>query len=112
MVTVTQIQNGVATFLDTEIIAMLPGWRRFAFGAATGLMLARSGEIFAQMKSNSIVQMMGVIQPDDTVDIDTLYKEAKKQIQKSPLTFDLPGAGTITLRETDIDKLYQKIING
>lgn len=110
MVTVTQIQSGLAAFLDSEIIPMLPGWRRFAFGAAAGLMLSRMGEIYNTLKSDPMIQMMGVIQPDDTVDIDALYREGKKQIQKSPLTFDLPGAGTITLRESDLDKLYRHIV--
>lgn len=110
MVTVGQVQNGLAAFLDAEIIPMLPGWRKFAFGAAAGLMLSRSGEIFAKLKEDPTIQMIGVIQPDDTIDIDALYREGKKQIQKAPVTFDLPGAGTITLREADLDKLYRYII--
>ena len=110
MVTVAQIQNGLAAFLDSEILPMLPGWRRFAFGAAAGLMLSRSGEIYGKLKADPMVQMLGVIQPDDMIDIDALYREGKRQIQKSPLTFDLPGAGTITLREPDLDKLYRCIV--
>lgn len=110
MVTVSQIQGGLAAFIDAEITPMLPGWRRFAFGAAAGLMLAQSGEIFGRLKNDHMIQMLGVIQPDDTVDMDALYREAKKQIQKAPLTFDLPGAGTITLREPDLDKLYRYIV--
>lgn len=110
MVTVGQVQDGLAAFLDAEIIPMLPGWRKFAFGAAAGLMLSRSGEIFMKLKADPMIQMLGVIQSDDTIDLDTLYREAKKQIQKAPLTFDLPGAGTITLREGDMDKLYRYIM--
>jgi hypothetical protein len=109
MVTVSQIQNGLAMYIDEEITPMLPGWRKFAFGAAAGLMLARTGEIYESLKSNPMIRMMGVIQPDDTIDIDALYREAKKQIQRSPLTFDIPGAGIITLREVDLDKLYRLI---
>lgn len=111
MVTISQIQNGLAEFLDTEIIPMLPGWRRFAFGAAAGLVLGRSVEIYEQLKGNPMIQMLGVIQQDDTIDIDALYCEAKRQIQKAPLTFDLPGMGAVTLRETDLDKLYKIILN-
>ena len=112
MATITQIQNGIARFIDEDIVPMLPGWRRFVFGAGAGIMLARSGEILENIKTNEFVKMMGVIREDDTVDVDVLYKEAKRQIAKAPLTFDLPGMGAITLKDSDIDKLYRLIING
>lgn len=112
MVTIGQVQNGLAAYLDAEIIPMLPGWRRFAFGTAAGLMLSRAGEMFERIKADPTIQMLGVIQPDDTIDIDALYSEAKRQIRKAPLTFDLPGAGSVTLRELDIDKIYMMINGG
>ena len=111
MATITQIQNGIARFIDEDIVPMLPGWRRFAVGAAAGLILARAGGIFNDLKNNEFVKMLGVIREDDTVDLDSLYQEAKKQIAKAPLTMDLPGIGAITLKDSDIDKLYRMIMN-
>jgi hypothetical protein len=112
MATITQIQNGIAKFIDEDIVPMLPGWRKFAFGAGAGLMLSRTGEIFEKAKSNELIKMMGVIREDDTVDVDAIYREAKRQIAKAPITMDIPALGSITLRDSDIDKLYRLIING
>jgi hypothetical protein len=55
--------------------------------------------------------MLGVIRPDDMIDIDALYREFKRQAQISPATFAVPGLGTLTLREDDVDKLYSYIVN-
>ena len=53
---------------------------------------------------------MNIIDSDDRIDVDLLYNELKKQAQKGAITFNVPLLGAITLNDTDLDKLYQRII--
>lgn len=111
MVSFGQVQQGFAQFLDNEIVSHLTGWQRWTLGALGGMAIARTTNLFGDLKKNPVVAMLGVIREDDMIDIDALYAEFKRQAQKSPATFSLPGVGVITLREDDVDKLYTYIIN-
>jgi len=111
MVNYAQVQQGFAQFLDNEIVSHLTGWQRWTLGALGGMAIARTTNLFGELKKNPIVAMLGVIRDDDMIDIDALYREFKRQAQMSPATFAVPGIGTLTLREEDVDKLYSYIIN-
>lgn len=111
MVSLAQFQRGFAQFLDNEIVSHMTGWQKWTFGALGGLAISRTTNLFGELKKNPIVAMLGVIREDDMIDIDTLYREFKRQAQMSPATFAVPGIGTLTLREDDVDKLYSYIIN-
>lgn len=111
MVNLGQVQQGFAQFIDNEIVSHMTGWQRWTVGAVSGLAISRLSGTFADLKKSPLVAMLGVIRDDDMIDIDTLYKEFKRQAQMSPATFVVPGIGTLTLREDDVDKLYSYIIN-
>jgi hypothetical protein len=55
---------------------------------------------------------MEIINDKDEIDIELIYREIKKQAQKSAVTVDIPLAGTLTLNEQDVDKLYGMIMGG
>ena len=111
MVSLAQFQKGFALFLDNEIVSHMTGWQKWTFGALGGLAIARTTDLFGELKKSPVVAMLGVIRPDDMIDIDALYREFKRQAQISPATFAVPGIGTLTLREDDVDKLYTYIVN-
>jgi hypothetical protein len=56
--------------------------------------------------------MLEVIDENDMIDIDTLYREFLKQAQKGPATFDVPMVGALTLNTADVEKIYRYIIEG
>ena len=112
MVTYNQVVNGMAKYIDQEIINKIQGWQRWALGAGAGIMMTKGTNIFNALKANPIIKMLDVIDENDMIDIDTIYAELRKQAEKGSATFDAPMIGTITLTKDDVDKLYRLIKEG
>lgn len=55
---------------------------------------------------------MGVIDDQDQIDIDAIYREFAAQAQRGAVTFDVPLVGALTLTVADVDKLYRYITGG
>ena len=112
MVTYNQVVNGVAKYIDQEIINKIQGWQRWALGAGAGIMMNKGTNMFKAFKAHPVVKMLEVIDDNDMIDIDTIYAELRKQAEKGSATFDAPMIGTITLTKDDVDKLYRLIKEG
>lgn len=113
MVTLAQVQAGASRYIETDIIEKIQGWQRWVIGAGASRILSRSTEIFNQLKNNTMIRMMGVIdETTDQIDIDAVYQEFSKQAERSAITFDVPLVGPLTLNKKDVDRLYQYIIEG
>lgn len=112
MVTIRQMENGIARFLDTELLSKMQGtWQKVVAGTATGILIKRSENILSSLKNNEIVKMMGIISEDGMIDIDILREELKKNVPDSGVQIDLPMIGRITIKKEDVDKLYACIVN-
>lgn len=112
MVTLNQVQNGVVKYIDNELIPNINGWQKWVFGALASTAMLKTTNIFNSLKQNEFVKMLGVIDENDNIDIDTLYREFLKQAQKGAVTFDVPMIGAMTLNHTDVEKLYRYITEG
>lgn len=112
MVTLAQVQIGVEKYLETEILSKIPDWRKWVLGAGASRMLSRSTEIFNKLKANPAIAAMGLIDEQDQIDIDAIYREFSKQAQRGAITFDVPLMGALTLNAADVDKLYSYIVGG
>ena len=55
---------------------------------------------------------MGIIDENDQIDIDAVYREFSAQAQRGAITFDVPLVGPLTLGAGDVDQLYRYIIGG
>ena len=111
MASVAQIQNGLARYIDTEIVPKLTGWQKWVFATGTGLAVANLSTTVSRWKDNEIVKMLGVID-NDNIDVPRIYQEVKKQSAKGPITFNVPGMGSLTLNDMDVDKIYNMIMGG
>ena len=112
MVNLNQIQNGIVKYLDSEITPKINGWQKWVFGALASTALAKTTNIFNALKQNEFVKMLEIIDENDMIDIDTLYREFFKQAQKGPVTFDVPMVGALTLNTADVEKIYRYIMEG
>lgn len=112
MVTLNQVQNGIARYIDTELVPKIDGWQKWVFGAMASTALAKATNIFNRLKGNEFIKMLEIIDENDMIDIDTLYHEFAKQAQKGAITFTVPAIGPLTLNATDVDKIYQAIKEG
>lgn len=112
MVNYSKVINGLEKFINEEIISKMVGTPKILMNVVVGVVVARATEIFQMLKENSIVKALKIVNENDEVDIEILYTELKKQVQKVPLIFDFKMLGTITLSEVDVDKLYSYIMGG
>lgn len=106
-----KVINGIAKYIDYEIVEKISGWKKWVVGSGIGIALSNTTGIFNQIKNNEFVKMLNVIDKDDRINVDKIYKEMKKQAKKSSVTFDVPMLGPITLNEQDVDKIYDFIKN-
>jgi hypothetical protein len=112
MVTLNQVQNGIVKYLDSEIVPNINGWQKWVFGALASTAMLKTTNIFNALKENLLVKMLEIIDGNDNIDIDTLYREFLKQAQKGAVTFAVPMIGPMTLNHTDVEKLYRYITEG
>lgn len=104
-----RVINGIAKYIDIEIVDKIGGWKKWVIGSAVGVTLSNGTEVFNQLKNNDFIKMLGIIDKNDKIDIDKIYKEMKKQAKKSSITFNVPMIGAMTLNEQDLDKMYEFI---
>lgn len=109
MYSYNQVINGIAKYIDDEILIKLVDWRKWVYGGAVGLILAKGTDVFNNLKNNEFIKMLDIVDKDDMINVDKLYEELKKQAKKSSITFNAPMLGAITLNEKDVDKIYESI---
>ena len=105
----TVVMNGLAEFVYTEILYKIDDWRNWVFGAGVGFYLSQGKEMVEQLKDNSLVKKMNLIDKNNKINIDLLYKEMKVQAAKSAIIFDIPTIGPLVINESDLDKIYKII---
>lgn len=106
--TIEQVEKGIAAYLDSELMPHLEGWKQWVAGAAVTMALQNGAKAADVLKENEVIKAMGVFEGDD-IDIDMVYEALSTQAKKCPAVLQLPLIGTVTLRASDVDKLYGMI---
>lgn len=111
MVSIDKIEQGIAAYLDGELMPQLPnsGFEKVLAGTAISLFIRRSGKIIERYKDNKAVQMLGIMDADGNVDVDVLAEELKKNFPKDGMKLDIPIIGAMTFHKEDVDKLHEYI---
>ena len=112
MIPYNQVVNGLAKYIDSEIVSKIGGWQKLALGVGLGIGIKRGNTIVEQMKSMPFIKMLNIIDEQNMVDVEIIYEELKKQAQKEPIHVALPTVGTVTFTQDDVDKLYNHIMGG
>lgn len=114
MVNVTQIEKGLASYIDAEFMphVHLPQYQQVAIGACASILVKRVGIAINNLKSNPLVTTLGIVDASGNVDIDILAEEFKKKMPPEGLKVPIPILGEIVLHPSDIDTLYRKISGG
>ena len=113
MVTVQQIQEGAARYLDAEMLPKIGGWKKWVAGAAAVEYLLKIETIVERMRKNPAISMLGVIGEDNSVDVERIRDAFVRQARASgDVSFDIPLLGTMKIGEKDIDTLYRYIMGG
>ena len=111
MVTIENIQRGVAAYLDNEMMPQFPvnGIEKVLAGTAMSLAIRRSGVIMGSLKDNKSVQMLGIMDTEGKVDVDVLAEELKRNIPVDGVKIDVPFIGVLTFHKADVDKVKDYI---
>ena len=111
MVAISKIEQGIAAYLDSELMPQLPntGIEKVLAGTAMSLAIRRSGKILDGYKNNKAVQMLGLMDAEGNVDVDVLAEELKKNIPAEGVKIDVPIIGAMTFHKEDVDKLHEYI---
>ena len=108
MVTIDQLKNGIAAYLDREFLPKLPYTpsKKFAVGVALGLFIKRFDNIYLAYRDNPVIKMLGVIDDNGSIDIDILAEVIKERLGDKGFEFAIPVIGPITIEQADVDNLY------
>lgn len=109
MVELNQIVKGIQKYLENELVTKMTGINKWIVGASLSMVLDNASNTFNQMKELPIVQSMGIINSDDMIDLDRLYKALLEESKKSAVTFQIPLVGSVTLKSEDVEKIYSYI---
>ena len=112
MIPYNQVVNGVTKYIDSEIIPKVEGLSKIAVGIVLAGAVKRGDTVIEQIKAIPIIKMIGIVDDENRVDIETIYEELKKQVSIEPLRMELPGVGKVTFTREDVDKLYSHIVGG
>lgn len=110
MVSMDKVKRGLARYLDEEFTNKMTGWQKWVFGAGAAMFLENLTSIAQKLKSNPMVEYIGLLDESGNVAVERIYQQLRIQAQKGPITFEIPMLGSVTLRDTDVDKLYNYIM--
>jgi len=110
MATLQQFLNGLADYFDAELVSKVTGINKWIVGAGLSMAIDNGANIFNELKEKPFIKSMNVIDKDDEIDIQKLYKYFSEQAKKTAITFKLDYIGAVTLKQSDVDKLYQFIM--
>lgn len=111
MVNANQLINGIARYVDQEIIDKLPTMGKWIVGAGVGVVSERVNNVVIELQSNSVMKALNVVDDDGYIDIDILANKLKESAEKyGKVTIDVPLMGSITFSYADIDKLRDYIV--
>lgn len=111
MVTINQIEKGLASYMDRELASMLPDntIQKVIAGAALSLMIRRSGNMISALQENQFVKMLDIFDAEGNLDIDTLAEAVKQHMPDKGVKIEIPMLGAVNVKKDDIDKLHEHI---
>ena len=120
MVSIDQIQRGVARYIDNDVMPSIgqTGFARIAIGAAAGILVQRAGRLVEAYTANPALRALGLTDEAHNVDIDVLATEFKKNVPDEGFKIRIPNPLTgadvmaMTFKRDDVDRLYQYIKQG
>ena len=109
MVELNQVINGLKAYLESELVSRVTGLEKWVVGAGLSMLLDNGINTFNVLKENEFIKAMEIVNRNDEIDIDRLYKYLSEQAKKSAVTFKVPLIGSVTLKAEDVEKIYTSI---
>lgn len=108
-VTVSQISEGLARYIDNELVPKVPGIRKWFLGVAG----AYAGKIVEEKigENKEVLVGVGIMDEDGMVDLDRFMPHLKAIAKESgPVTEHIAMLGDLTFNASDVELLYSYIV--
>ena len=110
-----QLVEGVAGYIEDEMLSALDGGAYWVGATAIVLLMANPDAILGSLLEHKLIKFMGIVDKNGDIDIEKAYnafKKASKSGKFKPVTISLQRFGLpdeFDLTPTDIDKLYDRL---
>lgn len=112
MVNIEQVKNGVARYVDDELVSKMNGLNRWIVGGVAGVAIIRAEAIFKHLKEHPFIKMLEIVDENDMIDIDIIYREFLRQARRGEAIINIPLIGETKFNDHDIELLYKHIMGG
>lgn len=104
------VVDGISKYINKEIISGMNDLQEIVARIAVGRVLENHDKIKEYLSSNGIIRTLGIIDSDGCVDVDALFSEIKREIErKGKLTIAIPMFGKMTFTPNDVDTIKQYV---
>ena len=110
MVELNRVINGLKAYAEEEIIAKLSGLDKWVMGAGVSMLLDNGVNTFNALKETEIIKVMEIVNTDNQIDLEKIYKAFLEQAEKGAITFKVPLIGSMTINRNDVEKMYNCIL--
>lgn len=105
-----RVLNGIMKYIDREIFVNMTDWQEMLARIAISRLTGNSDNIKSMLITNPFMKTFAIIDENENVDVDGLYRDIKEQIRaKGKIEFSIPVFGTFRFTESDVDRLYSTI---
>lgn len=112
MVTAKQVGAGIGDYLQKVVMPRMDNGRRVVIGTVYILLANRIDKIAEALSQSAMGKLLGVIDDDGQIDIDTLQPALTEQVrQQGKLELDIPYIGILGFGANDIDEVFRYIRN-
>ena len=106
-----QVIRGIINYADDEVITKLPTAGKWIVGTVIGVASNKTAQVMESLKKNSVVNMLGILDENDNIDVDSLIIAMKSAADKyGNVTLDVPMVGRLTFTSSDLDRLRSYIV--
>lgn len=108
---INEIANGIAKYMDNELMTKLPNnsVQKVLTGVGLSLFLKQMMTKADDILKSPAVKMLGIVDDNGNIDLETLRNEILKQLPEGGMKTDIPMLGKVTFTDKDINQLYNII---
>jgi hypothetical protein len=101
-----KVLGGLSRWIGDNLYHRMNDVQEVLARVVIGRVLSNEEGIKAALVNNGIVRTFGIIDEDGMVDVDTLFNDIKREVErKGKITVNIPLVGKISLSPEDVDDM-------
>jgi hypothetical protein len=105
-----KVIDGLSKYIDREIYGKMTDMQEIVARVFVGRIINNTEGVKKALIENGYIRTFGIIGEDGMVDIDTLAKDVKREIErKGKLVVSIPMFGKMTFTPEDVDVILNYI---